>query len=355
MKKYIGLGDMSSVNCASVLNVIRNCSSISRKEISDMTGLSWGGMTKIVNKLFDGGYIEEAKEESACSVGRTPGRLHIVRDKNVVIGLDLNREGFEAYVMNLGKEVLQVYSKEVAFSGKQELLECIYGFIDEIVGDFGEKNILAMGIAMQGVLDVENGISVEFPHCPEWKNVPIRKLLEERYEMDVFVEHDPNCILYSRLIETESENMVLFRLDRSVGMAASVNGKILRGNGLLEVAHCVVIPGGKPCRCGKAGCLEAYVSSCMEKNNVNEKELQELIEPLALFVSNMIQVFHSDTVFLTGNLIKYKNLFEAAFRERLTFYCGNQLPQLSFTEEGTLAVQGAALIAIQGAVDNLKI
>ena len=139
MKKYIGLGDMSSVNCASVLNVIRNCSSISRKEISDMTGLSWGGMTKIVNKLFDGGYIEEAKEESACSVGRTPGRLHIVRDKNVVIGLDLNREGFEAYVMNLRKEVLQVYSKEVAFSGKQELLECIYGFIDEIVGDFGEK------------------------------------------------------------------------------------------------------------------------------------------------------------------------------------------------------------------------
>lgn len=97
------------------------------------------------------------------------------------------------------------------------------------------------------------------------------------------------------------------------------------------------------------------MSSCMEKNNVNEKELQELIEPLALFVSNMIQVFHSDTVFLTGNLIKYKNLFEAAFRERLTFYCGNQLPQLSFTEEGTLAVQGAALIAIQGAVDNLKI
>lgn len=320
-----------------------------------MTGLSWGGMTKIVNKLFDNGYIEEAKEESVSSVGRTPGRLHIVRDKNVVIGLDLNREGFEAYVMNLGREVLQVYSEEAAFSGKQELLESIYGFIDKIVEDFGEQNILAMGIAMQGVLDVENGVSMEFPHCLEWQNVPIRDLLEEKYQMDVFVEHDPNCILYSRLIESESENMVLFRLDRSVGMAASVNGNILRGNGLLEVAHCVAIPGGKLCRCGKEGCLEAYVSSCMEKNNVNKKELQELVDPLALFVSNMIQVFHSDTVLLTGKLIKYKSLFEDAFKERLAFYCGTQLPRISFTEEGTLAVQGAALIAIQGAVANLRI
>ena len=61
MKKYMGLEDMSKVNCSSVLNVIREAKEISRKEISDITGLSWGGMTKIVNKLFDHGYIVEDK------------------------------------------------------------------------------------------------------------------------------------------------------------------------------------------------------------------------------------------------------------------------------------------------------
>ena len=59
MKKYMDLEDMSKVNCSSVLNVIREAKEVSRKEISDITGLSWGGMTKIVNKLFEKGYIEE--------------------------------------------------------------------------------------------------------------------------------------------------------------------------------------------------------------------------------------------------------------------------------------------------------
>ena len=52
MKKYMDLEDMSKVNCSSVLNVIRESKEISRKEISDITGLSWGGMTKIVNNYL---------------------------------------------------------------------------------------------------------------------------------------------------------------------------------------------------------------------------------------------------------------------------------------------------------------
>ena len=41
MKKYMGLEDMSKVNCSYFLNVIREAKEISRKEISHITGLSW--------------------------------------------------------------------------------------------------------------------------------------------------------------------------------------------------------------------------------------------------------------------------------------------------------------------------
>ena len=80
MKKYMGLEDMSKVNCSSVLNVIREAKEISRKEISDITGLSWGGMTKIVNKLFEKGYIEEEKSTTPTGAGRTPGVITICKD-----------------------------------------------------------------------------------------------------------------------------------------------------------------------------------------------------------------------------------------------------------------------------------
>ena len=74
------LEDMSKVNCSSVLNVIREAKEVSRKEISDITGLSWGGMTKIVNKLFEKGYIEEGKSAVSTGVGRTPGVITICKD-----------------------------------------------------------------------------------------------------------------------------------------------------------------------------------------------------------------------------------------------------------------------------------
>lgn len=355
MKKYIGLEEMSNVNCSSVLNVIRNCGSVSRKQISDITGLSWGGMTKIVNKLFDHGYIVEEKDENASGAGRTPSLIRINGKKNVVIGLDLNREGFNAYVMNLCGDVLKEYSEDVSYEEKEELLHAILEFAGKIVQEYEEKNILSIGIAMQGVLDIEKGVSVKFPHCPDWKNVPIREILEQKFGIDVFVEHDPNCMLYSRLMDEESENMLLFRLDRSIGMAASVNGEILRGNGLMEVAHCIVVPDGKVCRCGKKGCIEAYLAPSLENGKLNEQALQELLDPLVVLMYNMVRVFHSHTAVLTGKLMKYRTAFEKELLKRFYQYCERSEIDVKLVEETELAVEGAALIAVQGAIDRLQI
>lgn len=355
LKKYIGLEEMSNVNCSRVLDVIRRCGAVSRKQISDITGLSWGGMTKIVNKLFDHGYIIEEKEESASGAGRTPSLIRVNEKKNVVVGFDLNREGFEAQVMNLCGGVLKAYREDIVYEGKEDLLRAILDFTGKVVGEHEEKRILSAGIAMQGILDVDKGISVKFPRCPGWEHVPVREILEHAWGIDVFVEHDPNCMLYSRLTGGESENVLLFRLDRSIGMAASVNGEILRGNGLLEAAHCIVVPGGKPCRCGKRGCMEAYLAPCMEAGMPNRQALRELPDPLAVFLYNMVRVFHSDTVVVTGKLVQYRSAFEKELLECFYQYCGRSEVEVKFVEEAGLAVGGAALIAAQGAIDRLRI
>ncbi len=355
MKKYIGLEEMSNVNCSSVLNVIRNCGTVSRKQISDITGLSWGGMTKIVNKLFDHGYIVEEKEEKASGAGRTPSLIRINERKNVVIGLDLNREGFTAHVMNLCGHVLKEYTEDITYEGKEELLRKILAFTRKAVDAYREKNIRSIGIAMQGVLDVEKGISVKFPHCPDWKDVPIKEIMEREFGKDVFVEHDPNCMLYRKLRDEESENMLLFRLDRSIGMAASVNGEILRGNGLLEVAHCIVVPDGKRCKCGKKGCIEAYLAPSLSSEGKNDQSLKELLGPLAVLLYNMVKVFHSDTVIVTGKLVKYREAFEKELLAGFYQYCERDEVDIKLAEENGLAVEGAALIAVQGAIDRLRI
>lgn len=354
MKKYIGLEEMSNGNCASVLGVIRDCGEVSRKQISDITGLSWGGMTKIVNKLFEHEYIVEDKSEKAAGIGRIPNVIRINKEQHYVIGLDINRMGFSAYVMNLAGEVVKEYVQEAIFDDREELLQGILKLTGLAVEEYREKKILALGIAMQGLLDVEHGISQKFPHCSDWKDVPIKAILEETYGIRVFVEHDPNCMLYSVMNEEESENMMLLRLDSSVGMAVSVNGSIIRGNGLLEVAHHVVIPNGKLCRCGQKGCLEAYVSSCLVHGSLQEEKLSELIIPMAVFMHNMVSMFNLDKIVLTGRLVKYRSFFEEKLAEQFGSIGGDQ-EMIVFAEEAEHAVHGAALIAAQGAMEQLKL
>lgn len=355
LKKYIGLEDMGNVNCSRVLDVIRRCGPVSRKQISDITGLSWGGMTKIVNKLFDHGYIVEEKDENGSGAGRTPGLIRVNGNRHVVAGFDLNREGFEARVMNLCGDVLKTYGENIVYEGKEDLLRAILGFIGGVLREYEEKNVLSAGIAMQGVLDVDRGISVRFPQCPGWEHIPVREILEQKFGIDVFVEHDPNCILYSLMKGGAGGNMLLFRLDRSIGMAASVHGEILRGNGLLEVAHCIVAPGGKPCRCGKKGCMEAYLAPCIKDGKPDRQALRELLDPLAVFMHNMVRMFHSDTVIVTGKLVRYRDNFEKELLACFYRYCPPNEVEVRLVEEAGLAVGGAALIAAQGAVDRLRI
>lgn len=346
---------MSNGNCASVLSVIRNCGALSRKQISDITGLSWGGMTKIVNRLTEHGYIIEEKLENATGAGRTPGLLRVNDKEYYVIGLDINRAGFGAYVMNLCGEIIEAYEREVTISDRESLIHNIFDFTEMIIGNFSDRQLLSIGIAMQGVVDSKRGISVSFPHCTDWKEVPLREMMCERFGVDVFVEHDPNCMLYTFLSEEDAENMLLFRADNSIGMAASVEGRIIQGSGILEVAHTVVIPGGRECRCKRQGCLESYISPCLLKGKLQMEALPEMIEAMAFTMYNMAKVFNSEKIILTGRLARYRKHFEEKLKNRFYELILDDKLQFEVIEETTQAVQGAALIAVQGAIDGLKI
>lgn len=355
MKKYIGLEDMSQINCSSVLRVIQSCGAISRKQISDITGLSWGGMTKIVNKLFENAYIVEEKSGLSGGNGRTPGLLRINPEKHFVAGADINHTGLRAWVTDFSGGIKKKYFEENHFQDKEELLRNILSFFQRIFEDYKNEQIEAVGIAMQGRVDVENGISLHFPGCENWSDVPLVNILKERFSTEIYLEHDPDCMLFSELENIDMEKVVLLRIDQSIGMAAALNGMILRGKGILELPHSIVIPGGKPCKCGRSGCLEAYIAPCMRDGKICEKAVGEMIYPLAVTIYNMICLFHADTIILTGDMIKYHGLFEQRLTSELHKMLRERKTELLFSEDARTAVRGAALIAAQRAIDSIQL
>lgn len=352
MKKYMNLEDMSNTNCSAVLDIIQKNGQLSRKKITDMTGLSWGGMTKIVNKLLENGYIVEEKKKSASKSGRIPGVVSVNTKTNFVIGLDINKTGLKAIVMNLSGEVLREYHSYAQSNCKDDMLSEIIAFVSTIFCDYNHGEIIAIGVAMQGIVDSENRISVVFPDIKDWEDVPLGDILNQRFHVDVFIEHDPDCLLYP-FLEKKEGNLLLLRIDKSIGMAVSVKKRILKDKGILEIAHNIIVSDGKPCSCGNKGCAEAYTSPCLKNGKPNQEAIGEFIPVLSLIVKNMASIFNAGSVVLTGELMRYHEIFAAKLLDHL-----NQLncnSDIIFSNDENYAVRGAALIAIRKSINSLVI
>lgn len=125
-------------------------------------------------------------------------------------------------------------------------------------------DVAAVGLAVAGFVDPERR-SVSFgAHLP-WRAEPVVDRMSERLGLPVTLEHDANAagLAEHRVGAAAGARVaVLVALGTGIGAALLVDGAVFRGGyGVApELGHLVVVPDGRPCPCGKRGCLERYCS-----------------------------------------------------------------------------------------------
>ena len=141
--------------------------------------------------------------------------------------------------------------------------------LEEMIAAVSEgAPIAGMGAAAGGPLDWETGV-VSPLHQPQWRNIPLKKIMEAKYQCRFSVDVDTNVAALAEHHHAEEKVSKLLYLTLSTGMGGGfvVEGEIYRGmNGEHpEVGHQSVpyrvTPGrAVRCACGSDGCLEALVS-----------------------------------------------------------------------------------------------
>jgi glucokinase len=122
-----------------------------------------------------------------------------------------------------------------------------------------------VGLGVAGLVQVASGTLVEAPNLSSsWLALPLRRYLENRWKKAVRVDNDAHVILLGEVVYGKAggaEPVVLLTLGTGVGGAMMVGGRLVRGhNGMAgEWGHAVLVPDGAPCRCGRRGCVEAYL------------------------------------------------------------------------------------------------
>ncbi len=340
------LQDLSGQNRGQVIGWFRRRETLTRQELARLTGLSWGGMTKIVGRLLEEGLLVETTSQAA-GPGRKPHSLSLCRDDFLVAGLDVNLEGLRGVVVNLSGEVLAARSRPNDAQDAPGLRALILDFARQVLSDFPGRRFVALGVAMQGIVDAAAGRSIAFPRFPDWREVPLADLLSEATGLSVRVEHDPDCLLTSVLGESPAENALLLRVDRSIGMAVAMNGHLLRGPGVLEIAHTVADPEGPPCPCGQRGCLDVFTLPCLVNGEYRPEAVERLLPHLSAAILNSARLFAPAHIYLTGKLMRHYDRFGEALHDRLRALSPLRDVPVSCLDEDTRVERGAAALAVE--------
>ncbi|MCI8304167.1 MAG: ROK family protein [Lawsonibacter sp.] len=135
------------------------------------------------------------------------------------------------------------------------------------VGGVAPEQIEAVGIGLPGVVDNKTGLFVQNPNMPfSDKNVPLREMFHEEWDVPVFLGNDANCAAVGEYWAGAAKGcdpVVMVTLGTGIGGGMVCGGRLFTGfaNSGMEIGHMIIQPNGILCGCGARGCWERYGSA----------------------------------------------------------------------------------------------
>ncbi len=171
--------------------------------------------------------------------------------------------------------------------------------LEELISSIWPKGqtVERIAVAAPGPTDPYRGILYEAPNIPQWINMPLKELLEDRFQVPVDVGNDANLAALGEWkygAGVGHHYLVYLTVSTGIGGGVIVDDRLLLGSSGLaaELGHVTVMPDGPVCGCGQRGHLEAVASGTAIARWVEHKlsegvdsSLNEYMDITALQVS----------------------------------------------------------------------
>lgn len=253
-----------AVNRSIILELIRRHQPISRASLARMTGIFRSSISDIVDELVDNHLVREERA-TPSGRGRVPMSLHLNDSAHRIVGLNIRPAQCQIACAGLSGRIQQTVTFETPSSpGKlvRAVAETVQGlsFFDDLQ---------RIGIAIPGHVDAPSGRILWTPTHPELTGFEITSEIHRQTGLSALADNDCNLGALSELwLSTEERAAADFVFlnvsDFGAGAGAVLNGRIYLGHDAhfaAEFGHMVVDRAGPPCRCGRRGCWELYVSN----------------------------------------------------------------------------------------------
>ncbi len=250
---------------------VRGAGHASRAEIAKSLGVSPGTVTAGAAELIEGGYLREVAvpaRAGGAGRGRPPAPLGIVPGARLVAGVKIGDSACDAVILDMAGTVLGEARRSGGAAGRAQA--DVVARVAATVADAARAAgvtpaaLAAIGVGLPGMIDHEAG-RVAWSPVIEGTGLPLAADIAAATGLPTHVDNDSNTVTLAELWFGAGRHLPGFAvvtIENGVGMGLVIDNRLFRGGlGMgMELGHTKVQLDGALCRCGRRGCLEAYVS-----------------------------------------------------------------------------------------------
>lgn len=180
----------------------------------------------------------------------------------VTFGVDLGGTKLETALVDANGQILSVQKEPTqAAKGPEKVIDNIVASMERCHSETSVGNAIALGVGIAGQIDFQ-GVVLHSPNL-RWRNVPLKKKLEERLETPVVVINDVKAAVWGEWRFGSGRNvddLVALFVGTGIGGGVISGGEMIVGcsNTAGELGHITIVSEGRKCHCPNLGCLEAY-------------------------------------------------------------------------------------------------
>ncbi|TDC24691.1 ROK family transcriptional regulator [Micromonospora sp. 15K316] len=241
---------------------------LTRQDLVRSTGLSQPSVSNVVSDLIEEGLVAEAGAAESDG-GRPSMMLRIAPRFAFLVGVDVGETRVRVELFDFAMTLLSSaeYPLDPARTEPAEVAGHVLAGIDAVAGAAGVRpaDVLGVGIGVSGVVS-QGEHAVVHAQALGWDRVPLEQLIAAGTDLPLHIDNGAKTLGQAEMwfgAGKGARHAVFALVGSGVGAAVVAGGATYRGasSSAGEWGHTTLVYGGRLCRCGARGCLEAYVGA----------------------------------------------------------------------------------------------